>query len=170
MPQLDLSTFPSQIFWLMVCFGILCFAVVVYLAPNMGKSLEQRQEKLTTLRESAEKFLKEAQDLSRHNEMTLETAHKEAAANLQKIISELTHFKDQKLLEFDRKSHEKLHEIHQTLTQEKNTILNETDHLLTHLIQDIFVRLTGQELSEAQIHQALKNRQNSLLEKDTPHA
>lgn len=170
MPQLDLSTFPSQIFWLMVCFGILFFAIVTFLAPNMGKSLEKRQEKLNSLKEEAERLLKEAQHLSQNNETTMETAHKEAASKLQKIVSELNNFKDQKLLEFEGKSHHKLQEIHQNLIQQKNIILNDTDKLIAHLAHDIFVRITGHQLSETQIQHSLQTNQLSSDSKDTPHA
>lgn len=160
MPQLDITTFPSQIFWLIVCFGILCFAMVTFLAPRLGKSLELRQKELESLKVNAEKLLEEAHALSHQNEVTLEVARKETISKIQKIVGELNKHKDQKLLEFENMSQEKLIQIHKSLNSQRDEILNEADKLVAHLSLEIFKKITGKELAEVKVQQSVQGLKN----------
>ena len=42
MPQFDFGTFPSQIFWLIVCFAALYFLLAKTVLPKIGAVLEDR--------------------------------------------------------------------------------------------------------------------------------
>ena len=42
MPQLDLSTYSSQIFWLVICFSILYFVLSSFILPKIKKIIEDR--------------------------------------------------------------------------------------------------------------------------------
>lgn len=160
MPQLDISTFPSQIFWLLICFGILCFAMVTFLAPRLGKSLELRQQELESLKDKAEKLLEEAHSLAHENEITIDNSRKEANAKIQKILSELNQYKDQKLLEFDTKAQGKLQELNKSLHTQRDDILKDADKLISHLSLEIFEKLTGKKLAEVKIKQSLQGIKN----------
>ncbi len=46
MPQLDFSTFPSQIFWLAIAFVLLYLALDRYLIPRIGGAIEERKDRI----------------------------------------------------------------------------------------------------------------------------
>ncbi|MDX1574543.1 MAG: F0F1 ATP synthase subunit B' [Kiloniellales bacterium] len=46
MPQFNFATFPSQIFWLIVCFTVLYFLLARTALPKIGAVLEARQRKI----------------------------------------------------------------------------------------------------------------------------
>lgn len=46
MPQLDTSTFTSQLFWLIVCFFSMLFIMSRFIVPRIADILEQRQRKI----------------------------------------------------------------------------------------------------------------------------
>ncbi len=46
MPQLDISTFPSQIFWLAIAFGLLYLALDRFLIPRIGGAIEERKDRI----------------------------------------------------------------------------------------------------------------------------
>ncbi len=46
MPQLDFSTFPSQIFWLAIAFGFLYLALDRFLIPRIGGAIEERKDRI----------------------------------------------------------------------------------------------------------------------------
>ena len=46
MPQLDITTYSSQIFWLIVTFGVLYYLVVRKALPHISEVLESRQAKI----------------------------------------------------------------------------------------------------------------------------
>ena len=46
MPQLDFSTYPSQIFWLAIAFALLYLALDRVLIPRIGGALEERNDRI----------------------------------------------------------------------------------------------------------------------------
>ena len=46
MPQLDTSTFTSQLFWLVVCFFSMMFIMSKFIIPKIADIMEQRQRKI----------------------------------------------------------------------------------------------------------------------------
>jgi F-type H+-transporting ATPase subunit b len=46
MPQFDIATYSSQIFWLIVCFGLTFFGISQLILPRYKKILEQRIDHL----------------------------------------------------------------------------------------------------------------------------
>lgn len=66
MPQFDPATFPPQLFWLLVTFGVLFVAMWRYALPRLSRILEARQHRIDTdldkaaaLKEDADKVLAE---------------------------------------------------------------------------------------------------------------
>ncbi|NWG71986.1 MAG: F0F1 ATP synthase subunit B' [Parvularculaceae bacterium] len=48
LPQLDLSTWPSQLFWLAVFFGALYVAMSAYFLPRIGRTIEERRDRIAS--------------------------------------------------------------------------------------------------------------------------
>ncbi|TVQ39437.1 MAG: F0F1 ATP synthase subunit B' [Geminicoccaceae bacterium] len=68
MPQLDGSTFPSQVLWLVVAFGVLTWLMATRGVPRVADILETRQDRIAAdldraqaLRTEAEKAMQEQQ-------------------------------------------------------------------------------------------------------------
>ena len=99
MPQLDTSTFTSQLFWLIVCFFSMLFIMSRFIVPRIADILEQRQRKIDgylnkahNIRLEAEESLKKYQDaLAEATEAELnaymQAKQDELAAKLQKKIA-----------------------------------------------------------------------------------
>lgn len=69
MPQLEqlASTYASQLFWLLICFGVLYFGIARAMLPKVGKVVEGRQAKIAAdiaSAEAATKVAREAEDVS----------------------------------------------------------------------------------------------------------
>ena len=46
MPQLDISAWPSQLFWLALTFGALYWLMATYFLPRLGATLEERRDRI----------------------------------------------------------------------------------------------------------------------------
>jgi len=82
MPQLDISTFSSQIFWLVVTFTTLFLIVWRIGVPKISHVLETRQKRIDDNLLRAEEFKKEAETALKSYQASLEQAHAEAQAIL----------------------------------------------------------------------------------------
>src|ERR1700742_4190848 len=84
MPQLDPSTYLSQIFWLFACFStVLVFSLYVTL-PRLKKILEARYQRIEGAKETAETLKKQAENLEKAFQEHLEEARKEAQGEILK--------------------------------------------------------------------------------------
>ena len=60
LPQLDLATYSSQVFWLVISFVVLYFLVAKLAMPRIAEVLEERQERIEDDLDKAETLKKEA--------------------------------------------------------------------------------------------------------------
>lgn len=61
LPQMDFTTFPSQVFWLIVTFGILYLFMWRTAIPKLRNTIEERQDKISLDINEAEKVNTEAE-------------------------------------------------------------------------------------------------------------
>ena len=71
-PPFDPTSFPSQIFWLALTFGVLYFFVSRVITPRISEGLERRADKIS-------QDLKEAADLNDKAEADMQEAEKQLA-------------------------------------------------------------------------------------------
>ena len=78
LPQLDVSTYSSQIFWLIISFVILYFLVAKLAMPRIAEVLEERQERIEDDLDKAETLKKEAYQVRIEYEKALAAAREKA--------------------------------------------------------------------------------------------
>ena len=79
MPQLDVQTYASQIFWLIVSFIVLYFLVAKVAMPRISEVLEERQERIEDDLDKAETLKKEAYLVKIEYEKALSSAREKAS-------------------------------------------------------------------------------------------
>ena len=84
MPQLDFSTFPNQIFWLLVTLGVIYFVLTRVALPRIGSVLSERKGTITNDLAAAEELKQKAVDAEKAYNDALVKARSEAA----KIVAE----------------------------------------------------------------------------------
>jgi F-type H+-transporting ATPase subunit b len=100
MPQLDISTFSTQIVWLIITFSALFLVMWRVAVPRISDALEQRQKRIDDNLNKAAEFKKEAQAAIEAYEKSLaqarESAHS-AIADANTILLAETKTKDEEL-------------------------------------------------------------------------
>lgn len=89
MPQFDFATFPSQIFWLIVCFAALYFLLGRSALPKIGAVLEARQRKIDDDLERATELEQKAKEALAAYEEQLAAARDEAQAAIRQTSEEM---------------------------------------------------------------------------------
>jgi F-type H+-transporting ATPase subunit b len=141
MPQLDISTYSSQIFWFSICFAILYFFVGKIISPRIAEILKIRHDVIT-------KDSKEAQDLDdkiseidaktnklRHDatlkyQSTIEDAVKKSSLEKEKSLNELK-------VRFEEMTSKSRKEIADFLAQSQGEIDKSIEKLSTEIKQTI---------------------------------
>lgn len=100
MPQLDFTTYSSQIFWFLICFSILYFFLSKIILPRIGEIIKNRQDLIEENITQSEKLQKEIDELTNINnelrknannqyKLKIDEVKKEAQKNRQKLIDEM---------------------------------------------------------------------------------
>ncbi|MBA3813424.1 MAG: hypothetical protein H0X26_02865 [Alphaproteobacteria bacterium] len=142
MPQLDTTTFPSQLFWLGVCFLVLYWILSYFLIPKMVGVLEKRE----TMREEkinlASAYREQAEGLLMAYEKTLVQARKDAHLNYQLIVNETVQQMAEKKKEMLEKFQDRLHIAEQALYRERAKVSSEMPAVAQDIAGDILQKLT----------------------------
>lgn len=151
MPQIDISTFLSQAFWLLVCFCLLWGMMSVFVTPKLTDIIEQRKRKINEFIQKAESLrLQAEQSLQAYN-----TAISSATSKAEKEINENKIQLDTYLAETENELTEKLnkklaeHEIN--LEKERRSVSQQIDAIAQNLAFDIVNKLGFSAISQQDI-------------------
>jgi F-type H+-transporting ATPase subunit b len=87
LPQLDVGTFPSQIFWILIGFLLVYLFISRKVAPEIEQTFRTRADHLNDLSKRAQRLKSEAEKLESDSRIALESAHLNFSANELKLIS-----------------------------------------------------------------------------------
>ena len=88
LPQLDIATWPSQLFWLVVLFGAGYLVMAKIVTPRIGAVLEERRQTVNGDLEKARNASAEAAKIRADYESDLENARSEAAEYAKQAVAE----------------------------------------------------------------------------------
>lgn len=84
LPQMDVTTFPSQLFWLAVTFSCLFFAMRLSILPRLGGIIEERKDRIADDLDQAAEFKQQAEEA----QAAYDDALSQARAKSQNIAAE----------------------------------------------------------------------------------
>ena len=118
LPQMDISTFPSQIFWLIVTFSILYIFMWKFVIPKLRNTIEERKDKISYDIDEAEQLRSEAKEILYKYESEMTSLNQESS----KIISDAKK-KSNEYIEKLKKDNET--KINSMVEDSKNKILEQ---------------------------------------------
>ncbi len=156
MPQLDFSTYLSQIFWLAITFGALYLIVARMALPAIGGAIEHRRSRIADDLDAAERFKRDAEKALADYESSLA----ESRARAQKLVQEQKE-KVTAELEAARTRTEaelaaKIAEAEAKVRASKEEALKELSGAIGGLTGEIVTRLTGEKPSPEQLKKAVE--------------
>ena len=129
MPQLDPSSFISQIFWLTITFLSLWFLVSFFILPRIKEIIEIREKKIENDIQKAESINKQALQTFERYEKALNKAKTEADNKITDEKLKLENKLEQKKAEINRILEEKIAQNEKILKAERINTLNAVDEI-----------------------------------------
>jgi F-type H+-transporting ATPase subunit b len=86
MPQFDFTTYPSQIFWFLICFSALYSAMHFIVLPRIRIIINQREKLVTSDNLSAAKLEKKINEIKMKTENLRKDANEKYQNNLEEIL------------------------------------------------------------------------------------
>lgn len=155
LPQLDPTTYTSQLFWLAITFGLLYIALSSYILPRIGRALDQRQERI-------QRDIDQAEDLKRQTDEAIATYEKRLADARGKASAMAKETRERLAAETDAERDAvaeevavKVAEADSRIATMKSAALQEVNGIAKDAAADIVGKLVGGSVSDAEINAAL---------------
>jgi F-type H+-transporting ATPase subunit b len=157
MPQLDVSTYSSQIFWLVVTFGVLYFLLWKIALPKVAEVLSQRQSKIDQDLASAVNLKQEAEKILADYEARLATAKSEAQALMKQAGDEVSAASVKANDALTAKLEKKMQEAEKRISGAKADAMANIMEMAGETVAAASTKLVGAELSDKEIQDAIKS-------------
>lgn len=150
LPQLDITTWPNQLFWLVVTFGIGYVIMSRMITPRIGNVLEQRgrtiQDNLTRAKEAEA----DAQAMKREFEASLDDARAKASDASQKAMAEAKANAEAAEAELSAKLAKKTKAAETKLSKVRDEALANINDVASEVTQDAILAVTGMKVTKAE--------------------
>lgn len=151
MPQFDVSTYISQIFWLLLCFSIFWFIMDRLLIPKISEMIEARKRKYDDLIAKAEAINSKALETLRLYDEKLAVAKAKASEQINKNEQELQNYIKDKEKEIDIKLQQKTEESEKKLQEETEEAMGKIEEIVVSASYTIIQQLGIKSVSKEDI-------------------
>jgi F-type H+-transporting ATPase subunit b len=158
LPQMNVDTYASQIFWLVVTFTLLMVILSRFATPNIRGAIEGRQNKIQGDLDSAENLHNQAAESQEAYEAALAAAKARALSladeNRKKVTAEIDALK----AEADAISQSAMAEAENLIDEARRTAGAHVKSTAVAAATEIVERLIGETVSEADAARAVEAR------------
>ena len=148
MPQLEFSTFSSQIFWLIISFALMLIMMRFLIVPRISSIIDQRNRYIENYIRKAEKLQEQAlASLDKYNE-AIEKAKMQAEQKNKENEAEINEFIRQKSEETISALNHKIYESEQMLCEQRRLALDEANKAASEISLVILKKIGLDDLAE----------------------
>ena len=143
MPQFDISSFPSQIFWLVVSFAVLYFLVSTMVLPRIGKIVESREGKIQGDLDAAQKANDAARIAAAEQEKALSEARTQASGVVREATEKAAQHTTAKMHELGDKLAASIAEAELRIAQQRTQAISGLSGMSSEIATAVLSKLVG---------------------------
>jgi F-type H+-transporting ATPase subunit b len=155
MPQLDVSSFPTQVFWLVISFVVLYVVMARWGLPRIGDILAQRRSHVADDLDKAGAMKAEAQAVIAAYERALAEARAEAQRTLKETTERLNAETAERLRQTGQKLAAETAAAERRIAEAKTAALGNLRMVAVEVARAAAARLTGIEVDSGQVGTAV---------------
>lgn len=165
LPQFDITTFPSQIFWLAIMFVVLYLYFAKLSLPKLSSTIEQRHATIKDDLEQADKISNDVDKTRTDYETAMQTAHDNARATIIDVETHLRTEAETQATAFKEKSATAVAELEKQAETAKAKIKDDLNGIAADLTSSIIEKLSSLSISEADINSAVSTHSDTPAQK-----
>ena len=166
LPQLDIATWSSQLFWLVVLFGAGYLVMAKIVTPRIGAVLEERRQTVNGDLEKARNASAEAAKIRADYESDLENARSGAAEYAKQAVAEAEKKADDGDAKITQKLAKKVAKAETKLAEAKSSAMDSLNDVAAEAAVSTVVALTGIKITSAQAGKAAASVGTKLAKKE----
>ncbi len=157
MPQLDASTYASQIIWLLITFGLIWFASQKWILPKFEDILNQREKRISDNLSEAETLRNEAKKIVEDYNSAVEKSRADASSMLAELNAELNADAQKQLDQLNAKLEEKLRVAERELEEKRKETIEELKVLAVEVTKDVISKVSQANIDQSLIETSVAN-------------
>lgn len=161
MPQLEISTYLPQLFWLGIFFIILYIGMARWIVPLISSILESRSTKLYLMMKEAEHLKKQADALRVYMDEALQQSQQQARHVMSSTIQELKQAHKMEEQHLHQELSQRIYAAERKLEETQKEALFRAKKSIYELSQQMCLKLTGQnpdkQTLETMIEEAMRD-------------
>lgn len=143
LPQFDFSTFPQQIFWLLIVFVFLYGFFARNTLPTLSRIIENRREHVQSDIDSARRLGEEAAHVQKVYEDTLGKAREEASAILSAVVESSRHAAEEGQKHFHERAEREISAVERRFENARNNALESINSAAAEAAAQAVEKLSG---------------------------
>jgi F-type H+-transporting ATPase subunit b len=155
MPQLDMSTWPPQLFWLAISFGLLYFVVSRIIIPRTGGMIIERKNTIDTDLAAATTAKTDSEAALKAYEVSLAEARSKASAVGVELRTKLSAESDAARHKLDAELAAKAAEAEKAIQLSKQDALGRLPAIAEDIASAIVAQLSGAKVTKADVADAV---------------
>ena len=166
MPQLDPEFWFSQIFWLIITFGILFIILSKLILPKISENLEIRKSQISENIEAAEKEREESENKIKEYEKIILDSKNEAKNYFSKARGQILKDIDKKRETLKSEINEEIKKAEEEITDLKNKSPDKINKIVVETSSDLVKQLIGVEVNNSSISAIVEDISKKVKEKN----
>lgn len=162
MPQLEVATYSSQIFWLILTFIAMYFVVARIGLPRISDILQTRQDRISGDLDKAEKYKKEAEKIEAEYRKDLEKTRSKAFAIIADANAQMDKLAKEKHAELDKMLVSKAVEAEQKIEDARKKAIEEIRFVASGLVQSVVMQVAGIKISKERAESKIKDLMGAI--------
>lgn len=159
MPQLDPSSYVSQLFWMLICFCGLWWLLATFVVPKIADIIEQRKRKIDEYIQKADALNQRAKESLDKYHAILNEAEQTSHAEMQKGRDELQRYLHNAEADLSKKLNRKIADSEFTLAKEKKDTMLQIENIAVDLAFEIVQKLGFKKIKRQDVSAlAVKDR------------
>lgn len=155
LPQLDATTYPTQIFWLIVSFVLLYIVMSKIAIPRIADVLEERQERIEDDIETADRLRGEAEAVKGEYEKAVADARSQAHDLVRKAMDEIAAAHAKAEAEAAKKTAETTKAAETRIAQQRTEALASLKSVASEAAAEATAKLTGLKVDDSKVGTAV---------------
>lgn len=162
LPQLDFTTWPTQIFWLMVSFLLAYLLMWRLVVPRIGSVLEERHNRIEDDLRRARQASDDAEKARGAFEEMLANARNEASDKTRQATESIMNKMDRKMETANANLAKKMATAEADIANAKNAALKDVSEIAATSAIDVVSQLTGMKVNKTDAKKQVKQAEKAL--------
>ena len=166
MPQLNPEFWFSQIFWLIITFGIMFILLSKFVLPKISENLELRKAQISENIEAAEKQREESDKKLKEYDQLIINSKNEAKNYFNKAREKVLKDIDNKREVLENNINEEIVKVENEISELKNKSAETINKIAIEISSDIVKQLIGVQVNNSSISATVENISKKVKEKN----